>query len=297
MKNVTEYESSCDSELMLLELEKRKKSRKSWYYHDNAFGNFKPSYLFSNENLGFYYPLFHLKNKDILTVTGSGDQIIMGMLNDCKSIDTFDSNKITYYNLMLKLMAIKCLKYEEFIKFYSSNTNNKIEYLKYIKNIIGNNNFLSFYENILKYDDNAFSGCFLDNSIDIENIKRRITYLNKNEFIKLKNKDLSYDINFENIDLFDIPQKFKKKYDFINLSNILDYCNDYEKIKKLFFDLNENNLNQNGYILLKYCWSPISKSDLSYRLTKFPNTSIMKINDICLYDGKQEGNILVYQKK
>ena len=36
-----------------------------------------------------------------------------------KKVDTFDSNKLAYYNLKLKLAVLKTLGYEEFINFYS----------------------------------------------------------------------------------------------------------------------------------------------------------------------------------
>lgn len=64
-------------------------------------------------------PYFDINNGNVLTVCGSGDQVLSSILYGAKKVDTFDSNKLAYYNLKLKLAVLKTLEYEEFINFYS----------------------------------------------------------------------------------------------------------------------------------------------------------------------------------
>lgn len=72
------------------------------------FSEFSPCYKFSNENLAAYYDKFNnsIDNGRILTVCGSGDQVLSSILYGAKSIDCFDSNYLTYYGMMLKIYIL-----------------------------------------------------------------------------------------------------------------------------------------------------------------------------------------------
>ena len=59
-------------------------------------------YKFTNERLSSYLPLFDFKNKDIMTVVGSGDHLLNILLNDINTLECFDINKFAYYYLVLK---------------------------------------------------------------------------------------------------------------------------------------------------------------------------------------------------
>ena len=54
-----------------------------------SFGNFDPSYLWTNEDMKLY-PKENLKGKDILTITSSGDHALNAILNGGNIIDSFD---------------------------------------------------------------------------------------------------------------------------------------------------------------------------------------------------------------
>ena len=43
---------------------------------NEKFGRYSPMYMFATENLGGYFPYLNLKDKEVLTVCASGDQII-----------------------------------------------------------------------------------------------------------------------------------------------------------------------------------------------------------------------------
>ena len=69
-----------------------------------------------------------------------------------KKVDTFDSNKLAYYNLKLKLAVLKTLGYEEFINFYSIE-NSLIDRLKCYKDISDNicdNDIKLYWDEIFK---------------------------------------------------------------------------------------------------------------------------------------------------
>ena len=283
-----------NAKIMIDNINKRNKIKKSWIYQDKPFGDFQPSYSFSNENLDFYYPLFDMDNKDILTVTGSGDQVLMGILNNANNIDTFDSNLFAKYNLFFKMFAIKDLDYNEFYKLYSLNENINRQNI-YEKINIEKEEIKSFFDEIFKND--MFTKLFIDfNANNLNLIKKRITYLNEDKFYELKDKIKLDKVNFQKVDIFDVPDKFNKKYSFINLSNIYDYCP-----KKEFFILLKklivNNLDNRGKIMLNYCWSTIDKYDMSAYIKPYLDIEEIKISDICLNDEKNEGTIMVYSKK
>ena len=62
--------------------------------------------------------MFDLKDKSLLTVGSSGDQVINASLKNCKDITVLDINPFTKYYFNLKKAAILTLKYEEFCKFF-----------------------------------------------------------------------------------------------------------------------------------------------------------------------------------
>ena len=92
------------------------RSSKSLFYP--KFGEYASVYIFTTESLSSYIDKLKVKNKDILTVTGSGDQLLNLALNGAKTVDNFDINKNAYYFVQLKLAALQSLNYDEFLNFF-----------------------------------------------------------------------------------------------------------------------------------------------------------------------------------
>ena len=80
-----------------------------------SFGNFDPSYLWTNEDMKLY-PKENLKGKNILTITSSGDHALNAILNGGSMIDSFDVNIFSKYVSALKIAMIKKYGYYETTK-------------------------------------------------------------------------------------------------------------------------------------------------------------------------------------
>ena len=63
-------------------------------------------YFSSNERLEDIFSYFDFKNKDILSVIGSGDQAISFYLNDVNKVDLFDINRLAIYYYYIRIWAM-----------------------------------------------------------------------------------------------------------------------------------------------------------------------------------------------
>lgn len=271
----------------------------AWAKKSKPFSKISPSYLFSNENL-FYYENFFMNNQKVLTVTGSGDQVLTAILYGAREVDTFDSNKLAYYNLMLKKYALLSMDYNELLDFY--NVRKDISYLRRYKKIaesIIEDDVRYFWQQILNQDKYNFSYCFLGFGEDFDILKKRIPYINKEYFEKIKIMIPECKINYKNIDIFEIPNEFTQKYSFINLSNILQYIVDKQSYIDFIKNLATNNLIDGGSILLNYYWHDLEIGDLINKdVYEKCNAQAYTIDDLATQKYKKEsGSIMVYTKR
>lgn len=283
----------------IVEISDRKKFL-FWAKSSDSFSKISQCYSFSNENLREYYDLFNMRNKKVLTVCGSGDQVLSAVLKGAKKVDTFDSNKLAYYNLMLKKYAIENLSYEDFIKFYTLNNHSidrTLYYNKIIKNVSESDSVL-FWNSIFENDDNNLLWCYFSTISNWNLINKRIPYVEKKNYNLLKDKLVDYSFNYKNIDMFQINKNFKDNYDFINLSNICQYVSDKEKFIDFVKQLSNKNLNKNGSILLNYIWNNNHRYYCDEVVYEKLNALSYPINEIAIYDDKcSSGEIKVYTKK
>jgi hypothetical protein len=245
--------------LKALEVIKNNKENK---YGESNFKNYTPCYEFSNENLNEYYN--ESIGQNILTVCGSGDQVLCSILYGAKQIDCFDSNPLTYYTMMLKLYLIKNTDYETFLEFYNlkETKKEKIEIYKNIRQYIKENIRL-FWDEIFKNEKNI-DNIYKKNNEKKENLFIGIPYLKKENYIKLKNNIDNCNISFTTCDIFEIPNIFKNKYDFINFSNIFNYIDGIEetlKFCKLILSIKQNNTKENSLILINYSWNKMHSEE------------------------------------
>lgn len=146
----------------------------------------KESFIYkkTNEKLNEFFDI--LMNKDkVLTVIGSGDQILNTLLTNPTRVDAFDISVFPKYFLKLKIAAIKSLTREEYIKFFFATT--------------------------------EFSSEMVFETSAVEQNK----YLEKDEYYKLKEILKNININYIESDLMDL--KIEDSYDLIYLSNIINY--------------------------------------------------------------------------
>lgn len=245
------------------------KSLCSGYY--TYFKEFSSIYTFTTENIAGYIDYFDLNDKSLLTVGSSGDQILNAYLKGCRDITLFDLNEFAHYYTNLKIAAIATLDYKEFQTFFfkrgleeyhNPGMFSKDLYEK-IKPILRKNDYesdLFFDEIINNYKPVQIrERLFDDSEYRNDAIKCFNEYLkNEENYNKLKSIIEGISFKYINGDIF--TTKLTKKYDNIFLSNICTY-HTLKSLKKLLLALKENNLNQNGSILLGYLWDIRYESD------------------------------------
>lgn len=274
--------------------------RYAWLKQSNAYGRISQCYAFSNENLNWYYPLFNIKDNDILTVCGSGDQVLCAILFGAKSVDIFDSNKLAYYHLLLKMSAIKSLDFKDFIKFYTLEDYNdeRCDYCNLIEKNISDDGVRLFWNQIL-FDKNNLSHCFISNYSKPTMIAEQIPYLNEENYNLLKSKLENVQINFKNVNIFKTVDVFDKQYSFVNLSNILHYIHDKETYISFINVLSNKNLKENGSILLNYYLDNSLNDTRNEIIYKTLNVESYELNYNCRDEGNQiqHQEIKIYRKK
>lgn len=252
--------------------------------------NYSELYLFTNENIADITNKLNLKNKKILTVCSSSDQIFNFLLEDPTSIETFDINILTKYLFHLKRAAIITLSYEEFLKFFfprkffNQNLLKKETYQK-ISNNITNPEAKLFWDTIFFKIDSKnlyYSNLFIHENSNRETIIKCNKYLNNEQnYNKLAEKLLAFDnIKFYNLNLFNLNHDIKEKFNFIYLSNIFDKLQTSNKkeyltkIKEIILNLS-NILKEKGQIAVcyLYCykddyWGTIKNNNLQSIIQK-----------------------------
>ncbi len=199
--------------------------------NDNLFGPVFHSHsiIYSSTNEIISSPLYKncLTGKErVLSVIGSGDQILNSILLGSKDITGFDISRFTGYYLKLKIAALKTLKYKEYISFFECQNKNRFSkdlYDRMINNLDSEteyfwSNILSLYNpEILEYSD-FFA------PIERKRFKKNNPYLeSKSKYDLLKSNIKDVDLNIIHADIFNLVDTLKGKYDLVNLSNIIDY--------------------------------------------------------------------------
>ena len=199
-------------------------------------------YMFTTENINGVINSLEVKDKNILTVSASGDHIFNMLLNGAKSIEAYDINYFAKYYFYLKEAAIRTLTYKEFINFFFSKT------YSFNKHIFEDKLFFKVVDNIKDKEAKIFwdilisgvGGKKLYNSnLFFKNYYPKNTYIECNDYLKNEENykvlqqllnDYTYTFYLVNIfnNLSNIPTK---KYDIIYLSNILDRLNNKNKLE------------------------------------------------------------------
>lgn len=278
----------------------------------NSFGPFGKLYSMTTENIYGFLNNFDLKDKNVLTISGSGDQRLNAYLLGAKSVTTFDINQLTELYANLKDAAIKNLDFDEFLNFFRiiSKTKNQLFFNKDLYNKLATD---------LNTDTNEFFGFIVDNldHINTSNIffyfenklsmmKNMDGFLNKDNYKLLKDIIQDKEINFINTDISFLKKKLNDtKYDLILLSNISDYINrmfdepleEYRKVIDCLID----NLNPGGIIQVGYIYYSKHRyiSDFTIdrkRKLYFPTNQFHTIQ-VKAYDlPTQKDRVIIYQK-
>ena len=230
----------------------------------------------SNENLDLLLSRFDFKDKDILSVLASSDQLFYFYNKGAKTVDTFDKNVLTIYYYYFRKWIIEFKN-----RYYPKRNITKRTIQRIISKVVPRseeeNNALMFWKKL--YSGHFYSD-FIDLFIEDPDLDKNIIKRSK----EFRNRVINEDINFYNVD---ISEEFilDKKYDVIYTSNIHDYITYKPKIERY---------RDNVYDLLKPGGIVIS-SNLSH--------GVCNANELGLFSSKFNYEILddnvgyVYKKK
>ena len=187
---------------------------------------FNSIYPFTTENIAGYMHDLDLKNKRIITVTGSADHIINAIAIGSTDITTFDINPLTKYYMDLKLAGLKYLSYEEFLQIFlydDKNINNA--FINRLK--MQDESKLFWNEQLMHFKNDWIqlkkSSLFNRKHFNPTNKLWQNIYLEKSKYDKIKQSIDNVKIKFLNCSLKDL--NLNQNYDYMFLSNISDYIN------------------------------------------------------------------------
>lgn len=230
------------------------------------FGNFHKGYLLTTENIKDFLGPYCLQDKNILTVTGSGDQMLNAYLMGAKNVTCFDINSLASYQARLKKEAVCALEYEEFLTFFLSEFGHIFDWQLYSKIAPRlDEDTRAFFDYLYQHytGEEIVKRIYYPFYPDLKKMKQMNAYFQKEQYHHLssilKEKDFTFFLN----DITTLNTRLEKKaYDIILLSNISDsidhiYSKDCLKnFKRLIHSLSKSlvpgGIIQVGYIYNKY---------------------------------------------
>lgn len=216
-------------------------------YTKSDFDTYGKVYKHTNENLPGYIP--GLRDKKVLTVSASGDQLLNMMGMGCTDIDTFDMNYFSPLFQSLKMYAIKYLEYEEVYLYFQYFE--KYLYLKFNKYLPKKER--DFFDYIYQNEpERIFNNIFYSQS---EDLLKGNNYFNKLNFLLIKEKlnELKHNHIYANV--YDMVNFFDDTYDAMFLSNICEYLPSPEQFLYYLIYLRDYYLNDNGEIYYAYIYN------------------------------------------
>ena len=208
------------------------------YGEDYANDKRNVIYNIATEEIDHFMPKLDVEDKKILTVAGSGDQLLTCALNGAKSVDAFDINPLQIYFTKLKVSALKALGVGEFNDYFYK----KLMFSRSLYNKVRDyldNSTRTFFDSLYKNDlESKFYRLMVNENID-DSFSIIPSYTKEENYYITRNNLEKMDIRYITSDLLKIHKKTKKEYDVIMLSNIYKwlYSNKYltaEEKKDMF---------------------------------------------------------------
>lgn len=208
----------------------------------NMFHNSSAVYKISNERIQDYEKYLRKRNK-VLSVIGSGDQILNCILNGTKNIDAFDISVFPKYFLELKMAAIKALTVDEYIDFFYEVTNRDEVYedMYYRIAVYLENGVCEFWDSLFNffewkeiYNSTMFSS---EPNIASNAINQNRFLQSEEEYNRLREELDNVKITYYEGDILELSSYLRDSYDLVYLSNIVYYCNK-DKYREMLGNLN-----------------------------------------------------------
>lgn len=251
-------------------------------YSTRYSSKYNKIYFSTNEQLSDLFKNIDIKNKDVLTVLGSGDQSFFCYQNDAKSVDVFDINKLTIYYYYLRIWTMEHLN-----SFYPKDYFDKSYIINLLSVVVPKTkeekdsyDFWSKFVNKFFIDLGRFfysNNCFRIEDYDLEKIKSRLA---------------NRDFNYYNLDISS-EWNHDKKYDVIVTSNISDYIPKKVDSFVCYRDNLDNLLRDDGIILCSKIGQGTSSCERDTFKEKFIRRSFPK-EWIC---GKLESPGFSYKRR
>lgn len=235
----------------------------------------------------------HLKDKkNVLTVIGSGGQILNSVLAGTKNLDCFDISIFPEYYLHLQIASILALSKEEYLKYYFSNDREELFgdcfYDKISEKLKGK--YKEFWDTLYMFDDgyDIYESPLFRYDVCLKNhVVNMNPYLQDNNYEKLKHILQTDNIKINTMVANVIKTKFPKEYDLVNLSNIIPYCFSGSDLKSCIEFFRDNfSLTQTGEII-NYMFSLQPEYEEEFKKLLEPNGYVEDIKN---------KKLLVYKK-
>lgn len=296
----------------MIDIEKIVKLAGRGYSLDFEFGKFSKIYMHTTENIKDFLSCFDLNEKSVLTVAGSGDQLLNAYALGATSVDIFDINPLAKCAVDLKVSAAKCLSYEEFIHFFFSNFPEFFSEELYAKiySLLDSDTKLLFDTFFQKFGvKDSIKKLYYQMKPSLEKMQQMNLYLEEYNYYVLKERLKNKKINFIESPIQDLKANINDSYDVMMFSNISDsingiYSEDALKsylrlIHSLTKKLNKGGVIETGYIYGNYP-SLKSRSDFtidSKREKYFTIDEFSKMAVTPYTDHSSLDHIIYYTKK
>jgi hypothetical protein len=272
-----------------------------------------PMYIYATEMVSEYYSGLNMKGKKVLTITGSGDQVINAYFFGASKVVGFDICARAFFMLDIKASAINKLTYFEFIKFFGSDmSNGSFDFNLYNKLKGGlspktRRFFNQAYKDFKNDGKKLIESDYFRQRSTIEVSPFDINSYLKNEktYIKCRAIIKGKQLQFLELDVADIltNRKLKGKFDIINLSNVPNYLT-ANSTKKQVLDILKDTakkvvkkINDGGLFFYYSYFLPREKRNIRHAYgfvsSKTPYASQLSIINII----KKTSTLKVYFKK
>lgn len=248
-------------------------------YHEHSF-----IYKTTNEDVSIYQHLFNNKNS-LMSVIGSGDQILNAILAGIYDIHCCDISVFPKYFLELKVAAIKALSQEEYMLYFFGVLNE--ESYEKVRCYL-NNDALKFWDSLYNFfDDREIynSTLFSSEPYNVNVQVERNLYLRKYEV--LKNNIEKVRLQYHEGNIYDVLNNSKDKYDIVNLSSVIYYNQELRNNYKTF--LNTITCLEDNAIVLSYL----------YNINQQVNDSLNNYfyEDSFSLEATNNDGVLIYKRK
>lgn len=197
--------------------------------NESRMGAIAPMYLYGTEMMSRYYRALDLKDKRVLTISGSGDQVINAYFYGAREVLAFDVNHLTCHFLALKISAIERFDYSEFIRFFGTgHADASLDYGLY-QHLDLPPSSQRFFDDLFEHFSRdgsklAASPFFYQREFWYQSLQKINSYLRtEDDYVRIKLIMAGKDPPFIESDVKDISNQLLEPVDLINLSNVPNY--------------------------------------------------------------------------